>query len=148
MKRSQIKRKPPSEKGKAVFRKQRLESISHFKKLAWTEFSKYIRARDKYTCYTCLKDYSGNITRSLHAGHFISRRMNSTLFDEMNVHAQCMFCNMYNYGSTGAYAERLIKDYGMEEFQKLLKRGRESKQFTREELKEIANTYKQKLLEL
>jgi hypothetical protein len=133
-----VKRKKDSPAAKA-FKKVRAESISTLKKKAWKVFSKWIRERDKYVCYTCGKDLKGS--PALHAGHFISRRVGATMFDEMNVHAQCMYCNMYNYGSTGAYAERLIADYGVETFQALLKRGRTTHQFTRQELQDIIHNY-------
>jgi hypothetical protein len=135
-----MKRNPNSSASKA-FKKVRAESISTLKKKAWKVFSKWVRERDQYVCYTCGKDMKGS--PALHAGHFISRRMNSTLFDEMNVHAQCMFCNMYDYGATGPYAERLIADYGLEAFQALIARSKVSKQFTRPELEAIITKYSQ-----
>jgi len=40
------------------------KSINELKKALWTVFSKWIRQRDKFICYTCGKP--GN-----HAGHYV-----------------------------------------------------------------------------
>jgi len=123
-------------------RKHSKSPISKLKKEAWRVFSLFIRARDKYICFTCDKDLKGS--RTLHAGHFISRRVNATLFDEINVAAQCMYCNLYNYGASGEFARRLIKKYGQKEFNNLLERGREYKQWDEKGLREIVSKYEPK----
>lgn len=84
----------------------------------------------------------------MHAGHFISRRHNATLFSEMNVHAQCLYCNLWDYGNSGVYAQNLIRDYGQEAFDNLVKESRKIKQFTVKELEQKIDFYKQKLSEL
>lgn len=122
-----------------AFRKTKSESINAHKKRAWKVFSAWVRKRDKGICYTCGKDMSGS--RAYHAGHFISRRVNNTLFDEENVRGQCMFCNMYNYGASGKFAKHLIEEMGLEKFQDLLARGEQEKQFTHQELDEIIQKY-------
>jgi hypothetical protein len=144
-----MKRNTTSAAAKA-FKKVKKESISTLKKKVWTVFSKWIRERDNYTCYTCGKkyteggEYEGNVSRSsIHAGHFISRRMNATFFDEMNVHAQCMFCNMWDYGAAGPYAEKLIAEYGIDEFKALIARSKTTKQFSRQELQDLLTKYQQ-----
>lgn len=77
----------------------------------------------------------------MHAGHFISRRHASTLFDEKNVHAQCASCNMFRNGQPHIYAERIIKDYGIEEFNALLDRGRVTRKFSKQDLIGIYEKY-------
>ncbi len=134
-------RKTPLKKGprgetaaKKAHAKVKKESVNAWKKKAWTVFSKWIRERDEYKCYTCP-------ARGQQAGHFISRRINAVLYDEMNVHAQCYFCNNYQAGNIGVYADRLMREYGTDAFQELLKRAKGSKQFTVPELKGIIEKY-------
>lgn len=119
--------------------KLKIQNISSLKQRAWVVFSAYIRNRDKWTCFTCDKREQG---ANMHAGHFISRSHNSTLFDEMNVHAQCASCNMFRNGQPHLYAEKLIQIHGQEKFMQLVARGKEIKQFTKQELREIYDRYK------
>src|SRR3990167_1004707 len=103
-------------------------SISKLKKKAWVIFSKWIRNRDDYTCFTCGK-HDENRGAFMHAGHFISRHYNATFFDLMNVNAQCYFCNIRKKGNAGEYAYSLIQKYGQGAFEELIKRGRTIKQW-------------------
>jgi len=115
------------------------KTVSWYRKKAWTVFSKWIRERDKGVCYTCQRrGLHGSI---YHAGHFISRRHNATLFNEMNVHGQCINCNMWDYGNSGVYAQNLIRDYGKEKFDELVAKGKTIKQFTIKELENIIEKY-------
>jgi len=129
-------RKSPAKK---AFKKVKEKSVSFWKKKAWAVFSKWIRERDNYTCYTCGKQYIGG--HSMQAGHFISRSHNNTLFDEQNVHAQCYHCNVIKRGNMGEYAFRLIEELGNVGFQDLLARGRDFKQWDVNGLKEIIGIY-------
>jgi len=131
-------------------KKVKKKTISELKKEAWTVFSKWVRNRDNWKCYTCGKQYdgTGSSRGGLHAGHFISRRHNATMFNEMNVHGQCMYCNMWDYGNSGVYAQNLIRDYGKEKFDELVRLGRTIKQFSPVELEEIKRIYQQKLEKL
>lgn len=129
--------KRPSKQRKG---KERILTLSKLKKKAWSVFSKWIRQRDNWTCYTCGKRMENS--PAMHAGHFITRVRQSTMFDEMNVHAQCMMCNMFRNGESGIYAIKLLNQYGKGEFEKLFKRSRQLKQFTRQELEEIIERYK------
>ena len=119
---------------------KKTKSVQKLKKDAWTVFSKWIRKRDNYTCFTCGKNLEGS--PALHAGHYISRRHNATMFDERNVNAQCMYCNMWDYGNMGNYTINLIKKYGAGIIGELTKKSRETHQFTAKELEEIIEKYK------
>lgn len=80
------------------------------KKILWRVFSVFIRARDKYVCFTCdTYEYPGN------AGHFIPAGAcgNEMYFSEENVHHQCVHCNFTLEGSRTIYRERMIKKYGL-----------------------------------
>lgn len=115
------------------------KSISKLKKEAWVIFSKWIRVRDNYTCVTCGKQGEGSF---MHAGHYISRKHNSTLFDERNVNAQCMNCNLWGYGNMGVYTLFLQEKYGPGIIEELTKKSREIKQWLPSELEEIKVKYK------
>lgn len=120
-------------------RKRGKSELSKLKAEAWKVFSLFIRERDKYKCITCGKEGRGSF---MHAGHFISRKNNSVLFNEKNVHAQCFNCNLWRQGESGIYAQEIIKRYGIEEFDALVAKGKEIKQWTPQELKEIAQKYR------
>ena len=127
-------------KQQTPLRKRSKSPLAKLKAEAWRVFSLWIRKRDNYTCYTCGKrnDISPS---SIHAGHFISRRHNATMFNEMNVHAQCLFCNMWDYGNSGTYAQNLIRDYGKEKFDELVRLGRTVHQFTAKGLEALIERY-------
>lgn len=116
-------------------------SIHRWKVKVWNEFSKFIKKRDKWTCFTCgtIRQDSG-----MHAGHFVSRRHNNTLFDEKNVRAQCAGCNMFKKGALDIYSQKLILLYGLKEFNDLVDRGKIIKKFTRNELMDLYEKYKAK----
>jgi len=85
---------------------------------AWRAFSKYIRLRDCLKtagtlthgkCITCGKLLSIGFCD---AGHFVSRKYNSTLFDERNVHIQCRYCNRFLNGNLLEYRRQIVRMYG------------------------------------
>lgn len=85
------------------------------KKAAWDAFSKWIRQRDMREsgfCKCCTCDRLRE-PRAMQCGHFVSRVMESTLFDEQNNHSQCAGCNMPpNNGRPLEYAAFLDAKYG------------------------------------
>lgn len=77
-------------------------------------FSEYVRLRDAdyngyIRCYCC--GYPIHWTNA-QAMHFMNRRHLGTRFNEENVKAGCIPCNMYQNGNLKAYEEHLIKEYG------------------------------------
>ena len=140
MKRSPLKRIGKSGAKKA-FKKVKEKSVSFYKKLAWKIFSRWIRARDNYTCFTCGTKYPAEEGYKMHGGHFVSRLHSATFFSEINVNAQCYACNIIKKGNAGEYAFRLIEKYGKDKFDELVKLGRTHKSFTTQELKEVISKY-------
>lgn len=140
-------RKHASEKYKVARtdRTKHPEQLRKFKKWVWKHFSDYVRERDNWTCFTCGRYEKGS---AMHAGHFISRVKASTLFDEMNVHAQCYGCNIGKKGNAGEYAYRLIQKYGQKAFDELVEKSRMTHRFTREELEGIYQHSKARIKEL
>ena len=121
------------------------------KKRAWTYFSKYIRLRDalKTTgdihyckCFTCGRIES---IKNMDAGHFVSRKFNSTLFNEYNTHAQCTHCNTFLGGNQLEYRRQLIKLYGEGIDIELEDKATETKKYTIPELEELIEELKEKI---
>jgi len=116
----------------------------------WDTFSEWIRRRDAdengyVQCVTCGKvDH----WKKMQAGHFISRRHSSILFDERNVHPQCPHCNGPLHGNEIKYKEFILKKYGTQVLLELewLKRQRCS--LTTVKLTVLKRLYQKKLEEM
>ena len=85
----------------------------------WKLFSKFVRERDGYKCFTCDK-----VTWPAQAGHYITGATckKYLYFDERNVHCQCYHCNLNLSGNWKVYQLRMWKIYGVgidDEFVKL-----------------------------
>jgi hypothetical protein len=135
-------------------KKKKQPSHKTLKKLAWDAFSKFIRLRDclKTTgtathgkCITCGKLAPFGL---LDAGHFVSRKYNSTLFDETNCHAQCRFCNRYQNGNLLEYRRQIVKLYGEGYDVELEDKATELKKVTPLDLIEIKEYYAKKFKKL
>lgn len=129
-------------------------SVSKEKKKTWAVFSKYIRLRDavrttgtlaEAKCVSCQKKYP---IKSLQAGHFVSRTHTSVMFDEQNVHAQCVGCNMFKQGNFAGYLEEMRRLYGETVIDRILSTRFEIKRFKASELLEMKEMYKQKIKEM
>ena len=57
-------------------------------------FQMCIRYRDNFTCITCGKKFPRGERTHFHAGHYISRGVYATRWDETNVAGQCQSCNL------------------------------------------------------
>lgn len=88
-------------------------TISNLKMRLWRVFTLYIKARDKYKCFTCGKWAEG---QGMGGGHYIAKAACNPeyYFHEKNVHAQCTHCNLQLEGNRPRYRERIIEKYGME----------------------------------
>jgi len=89
-------------------RRVRKGTISWHKKKFWETFTKFIKERDGWQCFTCDKFATG---WGMHGGHFVTASTcpPSLYFDEDNVHAQCADCNLRNEGNHYVYGMRLGK---------------------------------------
>ena len=89
------------------------KTITSLKKQLWKIFSKFVRERDKYRCFTCGKEATGS---GMHAGHFITGATCpvTIYFDERNVHAQCYHCNINLSGNWVIYERKMIDKYGQD----------------------------------
>jgi hypothetical protein len=135
-------------------KERKTKSISKLKKEVSEVLGQYVKLRDALRttgdlnyckCITCtiLKP-----RKEFHAGHFIDRRHNVTLFDETNIHAQCPRCNVYLDGNILEYRRQIIRLYGEGYDVQLEDKAMEIKHFTRDELIELKEKYTQKVREL
>ena len=122
--------------------KEDIMTIQDYMKIAQQTFNKYIRLRDQgKNCISC-----GKIPKKENAGHFYSAGTHTAVrFDERNVHLQCEHCNSYLSGNLLMYRDNLLIKLGYEEFERLTVEAMLTRKYTREELKEIINTYKLKI---
>jgi hypothetical protein len=119
-----------------------LETIQDLVKATQIVFNKYIRLRDKHElCISCKQK-----PKKSNAGHYYNANNHwNVRFDENNVHLQCEHCNTFLSGNLINYRENLLKKIGAEEFNVLEGKSKVTRKFTKEELKEIIETYKKKI---
>ena len=85
--------------------------IKAIKKRARNIFSKLVRLKNSVDGYcTCVTCGQSNSIKNTHAGHYIHALL-PTLFDETNVHPQCVACNTYRSGNLTKYALWLERNY-------------------------------------
>jgi hypothetical protein len=124
-------------------KKAELMTVQDYIKIAQVTFNKYIRLRDKdYTCISCGKELGAKFD----AGHYLNANNHwNVRFNELNVNGQCVYCNQHLHGNLIEYRKRLIKLIGVESVEWLEEHAKKTRKFTIEELKEIIETYKQKI---
>jgi hypothetical protein len=122
--------------------KHELETIQELIKATQIIFNKYIRLRDKgQVCISCQKK-----PLKENAGHYFNANNHwNVRFDERNVHLQCEHCNTYLSGNLIEYQRNLINKIGIENYNELQAESKQTRKFTKEELKEIINIYKKKI---
>ena len=132
-------------KTKAV-KKEELMTVQDYVKIAQQVFNKYINLRDNgLPCISCEKTINGRVN----ASHFYNANNHwNVRFNEDNVHSSCITCNQYLSGNLIEYSERIVKKIGAKRYEKLKADAKKTRKFTIEELKEIIETYKQKIKEL
>lgn len=118
--------------------KRKKPSLAKLKKRADAIFSKYIRIRDNFTCYTCGRVMDLNSSQN---GHFVPRQYLSVRYDEVNCHCQCYACNMLYNGQPSAYAARLEKDYGLGTVLNLEAKRKETTLWREKEYNELIDKY-------
>ena len=131
-------------------RKRRNKKIKHINlkvlhKKAWKLISEYVRRSEKGICYTCGKH---NKWQNTDCGHYIHH--NNMDFVLMNLNCQCIYCNKFQHGNLGIYAERLIAEFGEPAVVKLreLDINTRNHKFTIFELEELIKIYTQRLKEI
>jgi hypothetical protein len=127
------------------------KTLSKAKEKAWKAFSEYIRTKEciettgspfSGICVTCGRetDY-----RELQAGHFLSSRCNSILFEESGVHIQDKHCNLFKHGNIENYYPYMLKRYGQKEIDRLKKLKGTTRKYTIDELDTLTEELKEKI---
>lgn len=124
-----------------------VQSLNDLRSIARAVFQAYVRMRDQsQPCISC-----GKTEAKWDGGHYLKAEIYTGLiFDEDNCHKQCSYCNDQLQGNVLEYREGLIKRIGRLSVELLEARKDLSRvyKFSREELIEIAETYKQKIKNL
>jgi len=119
---------------------------SELKKLkdnCWKLCSLYIRqsAADQNgyaKCYTC---GTVKLWKELQAGHGIGGRTNAILFESKIIKPQCQSCNIGRGGNYEVFVMKLIKEIGLEEYERILQLKRQPKKFTLDELENLQDYF-------
>lgn len=142
----------PKKERKLISKKEEDNNKRKLHDKLWDIFSKYIRHRDKGTCFTCgarkWDEEKGEWTiKGFNAGHFIHNVLD---FDEMNINCQCVQCNKWNHGQGAEYSIRLIRKYGLEAVEDLHLRSKSAlagEYKTVQEYHDLIALYKSKIAE-
>jgi len=126
--------------------KEQLETVQSLTKKAQTYFNAYIRARDKHkNCVSCDKPLGSKFD----AGHYYSAGgFGSVRFNELNVHGQCVYCNQHLHANLLNYQIGIEQRIGGEALIELHSQAHQVRKYTREELRDIIETYKRKIKEI
>tara|TARA_R110000787_G_scaffold70091_1_gene155801 strand:- start:8043 stop:8450 length:408 start_codon:yes stop_codon:yes gene_type:complete len=126
-----------------------MKSLSKLKKELDKHFSLFIRLRGAddlglVECFTCQK--IAHYKNAMQNGHFMSRKFNSTRFDEENCQIQCSGCNIFKFGEQYKFSKNLDLKYGIGKAQELESKSRLTQKFSRADYLEKISYYK-KLVE-
>ncbi len=118
-----------------------LETVQSLTKKAQAIFNTFIRLRDAgKECVSCGKLLQGKFD----AGHYYSSGGHKAVtFDERNCHGQCVYCNRHLHGNLLNYQIGLVQRIGEEVFN-LSEVAHQTRKFTKSELREIIEIYKEK----
>ena len=127
--------------------KPKRKSVSQLKKLADQKFSQAVRLRDsdKYGNAPCITCGVVKPWKQMQAGHFVSRKVSLLRYDDENVNAQCVGCNMFKAGEQYAYSIALDKKYGGGTAEKLWNQRHSVHKFTATELESIIEEAKEQI---
>lgn len=126
-------------------------TLKSLKAKAWKTLSEWVRRKDAdeggtTTCYTCSALLHWKYDAQ--AGHAIPGRTNAVLLDEEIIRPQCASCNVFRRGMYHIFATKLIKEKGIEWWEKKLSGSRQAVKLTREDLEKTIEIYKNKLAKL
>ena len=120
------------------------KTVSKLKKELDKWFSLYIRLKNAteegmVQCFTSGRVYH---YKSIHAGHFMSRKNLSTRWDEMNVQPQSAADNLFGQGEQYKFSLALDAKYGEGTAEELQFKSRQIKKFTRVDYEDLISYYK------
>lgn len=113
-------------------------------------FSLFIRLRDSdengyAKCCTCSRIAHA---KNMDTGHFLKRQYQAVRFSEINCNTQCKHCNNFEQGNDVKYREFLVRKYGEAKILLLEASKRQTVKRSANDLKMIADYYKEKVAEL
>lgn len=123
--------------------KEDLKTVQDIVKDTQAIVNKYIRLRDEgKPCVSCGRDLGSKFD----AGHYFSAGGHWAIrFDEDNIHGQCVHCNQWLHGNLINYRSGLIERIGEAKFYALEAISNNTRKYTKEELIDIQNEFKQKI---
>lgn len=123
-----------------------IETVQELMKAAQVVFNKFIRIRDKdQPCISC----GSKLENKFDAGHYFSSGGHKAVtFDEDNVHGQCVACNQWKHGNLIQYQIGIEQRIGGERLMQLHEKAHQSVKYSREDLRDLIATYKQKIKNL
>jgi hypothetical protein len=126
--------------------RERVKSVSHWRRDLQQAFNTYIRERDKHRpCISCDKPLVGKFD----AGHFYSVGSYPNLrYTETNCHAQCVECNQHKHGNLIEYSLRLPERIGTLEYHRLHQIKNDALRLSLDEIKEKIQHYRKLLKSL
>ena len=124
-------------------KKTELMTVQDYIKIAQQVVNKYINHRDKgLPCISCDKLITGRVN----ASHFWNANNHwNVRFDEDNIHSSCITCNQHLSGNLLEYQKRLITKIGQKKYDELEAKSKITRKYSREELKEIIEIYRNKI---
>jgi hypothetical protein len=130
--------------------KTKKKSLRGLKQKAWKLFSEYVR-RKHADANGYARCYTSGVTahwKELQCGHAIGGRHGAVLFDEEICRPQSVRDNVFLRGNYPIFTTKLIKENGMAWWESKLEGARQIVKYTRSDLEDLINNYKQKLAEL
>lgn len=126
-------------------KKRPKSSITKLKAEADKFFSQATRLRfaDEDGLVQCVTCPNKKPWKAMQNGHFMSRRFNSTRFEEQNTAPQCYGCNVMHQGRQYEFGLALDAWYGAGTAQAMHKLSQEPHQFNEEELRQIIHDSKE-----
>lgn len=140
----QVKNKKARREIKAM--RERVKSISHWRRDLQQVFNQFIRLRDAHKgCVSCGKP----LRDKYDAGHFYSVGSYPNLrFTETNCFGQCVECNQHKHGNLLEYRERILTRITQEQLDELVRIKDLPLRLPLPDIKELIQTYKTKIKEL
>ena len=124
--------------------KEKLKTVTDYRKEARYWFQRFIRLRDVgKSCISC--DVKLSSITKFDAGHYYSASGTpQLLFNEFNCSGQCVFCNQHKSGNLIEYRKGIIKRYGIKVLNELetLADDKSKRVISKEYYIEIAEKYK------
>jgi hypothetical protein len=126
-------------------------SLKSLKNKAWKLCSEYVRRKEADAggyvhCYTCLAPIHWKLEAQ--AGHAIGGRNNAVLLDVEIIRPQCVACNVFRRGNYPIFAAKLIRENGIEWFEKKLAGARGAVKLTRSDYEGKIDYFKRLLAQL